>query len=134
MRTDAKKNLRKVAGAVAKDPLKTTDEIAKEIGLSHGNVHDKLTKLDKIDKNADIVSICDADIDIVKEGQKLTSRWIKGFGKSIPRRDDINTMTTAMRESQKRYSVFAGNVTDEKGGLISPEVKQAMEELLDSME
>ena len=129
MRKDAKKNLTKVTKEVIKDPLATIDEIASKTGLSHGTVHDKLTKVDSsVKKTDDIIEICKKDIEIVRGTQELIEKWVKNFGDKVPKREDINTATKAGAESQKRYSILKGDGTDQEGGarcgvIVLPELK-----------
>ena len=114
MRTDAKKNLKKVATEVLKHPLASEREIVKATGLSKGNVGDKLGKLGHLERNESMTAIAKADLEIVKLGQGLTKTWAKGV--TSPKREDINTVTVAVRESQKRYSFLTGENATTDGG------------------
>lgn len=115
MRTDAKKNLKKVATEVLKDPLASRDEIARRTGLSQGNVSDKLTKIDEnIDRTSTVVRIADKDLTLVEMAQLKAEEWLQELREV--KREDVNTANQVARESQKRYSVLMGKNTDDQGG------------------
>ena len=115
MRVDAKKNLKKVVTAVAKDPLATEREIAKKTGLSKGNVHSKLSKIGqgiKLDRTSTVVAIEETDLQLVSLAQTKALEWLEMLNE--PKREDVSVANQVARESQKRYSIFAGeNTTDE---------------------
>lgn len=114
MRSDAKRNLKKVATEVLKDPNVTIEEISKTTKLSIGNVHDKLKKVENFDRTSTIIAIEETDLQIVSLGQSKTLEWIQEI--TEVKREDINTITQAIDKSQKRYSMLHGDVTDDEGG------------------
>ncbi len=123
MRTDAKKNLKKVATAIAKDPLATRDEIAKKTGLSQGNVSDKLTKVDeglKIDKTDDVIRIAKTDLRHLEMIQGIEVDHIKEYadrankGKYF-KPGDLHALSSIAEKKQKRYSILMGENTGKEG-------------------
>ena len=115
MRKDAKKNLKKVATAAIKDPLKTEREIAKEAGVSKGTAHNMLGKLGQsIDRSSTIVAIEETDLELVTILQSKMLEWARNLGD--PKKDDVAVANQVARESQKRYSMLSGENTNEEGG------------------
>lgn len=118
MRVDAKRNLQKVATAFVRDPLATRDDIAKSAGVSQGTATAMLTKLDEqgiINKSSDVIDVAKEDWEFVKISQALNKKWAKEIKKIT--REDVNTLTTAGRESFRRYTTLMGDITDSEGGL-----------------
>lgn len=117
MRTDARRNLKKVATEVMKDPLASRDKIAERTGLSQGNVSDKLTKLDgRLDRTATVIAIEETDLEIVTLAQSINLERLR----DEEERKKIKAMDVAQiaKISQERYSKFAGANTDNEGGEI----------------
>lgn len=117
MRSDAKKNLQKVAAAALKDPLANQRDIAEATGQSLGSVNDKLNKLEQsglINRTEAVVDIEDKDLEIVELSQKHMIAWMKEL--TSPKREDVSVLNQTARESQKRYSMLSGGNTDNEGG------------------
>jgi len=122
MRVDAKRNLNKVAAELLKDPLQTRDQIAEKTGLSQGNVSDKLTKVDNVNKDTDIIEIAKTDKEHLKLIQKLEGLTVESYlkdaeeEKKIMKPSDIEAVSRIGERKQKRYSILIGDGTDDKGG------------------
>ena len=114
MRSDAKKNLKKVAAEVIKNPLASEREIAKRTGLSKGNVNDKLGKLDHIDRTSTVVAIEESDLEIVTLVQSINLERLRDPAE----RAKIKAIELAhiAKISSERYSKFAGENTNDEGG------------------
>lgn len=124
MRSDAKRNLKKVATELAKDPLATRDSIAKKTGLSQGNVSDKLTKVDeslKIDKTDDVIRIAKADLKHLELIQGIELDHLINYADRANKEEffkptDLKAISDIAEKKQKRYSILMGSKTDDNGG------------------
>lgn len=106
----------KVISAYVKDPLATVREIAKVtgVGKSAVAVHKKAADVGGL-KDDRIVSLTDADYDLVRQAQVLLARRLSNKTESdkISARD-LNYIGDV---SAKRYAIFRGDLTDSSGGL-----------------
>jgi predicted transcriptional regulator len=114
MRTDAAKNLKKVAIEVMKDPLASEQEIANRAGVSQSTVSNKLVELGKIERTKAKVAIEDADLEIVSLTQSINLERLR----DETERAKIKAIELAHigKISQERYSKFAGENTNNEGG------------------
>lgn len=126
MRTDAKKNLQKVATEAIKDPSAKQEDIAKKTGLSLGNVNDKLKKLEKegvIDRTSAIIAIEETDLEIVTLTQSITLEKLQDEDQRA--KMSITDLALVGEKSQKRYSFLSGENANKDGG--EKEVKFQLE-------
>ena len=117
MRTDAKRNLKKVATEILKDPLQTQREIASKIDIGKSSTNRAIIEMGQngtIDRTATIISIEEKDLEIVTLGQKIILEKLKD--KEVLKKTGLGELSTALEKSQKRYSILAGETTDEQGG------------------
>lgn len=123
MRTDAKKNLKKVAREVLKDPDKTMQEIADKTGQSVGSVHDKLKKLENdnvIEKNSDIIRIAKADLEHLEMIQGIELDHLSEYAQKANKGEffkpnDLHSLSSIAEKKQKRYSILMGENTGGEG-------------------
>lgn len=121
MRTDAKRNLKKVATEVLKDPLQTEREIAKKAGVSNGTAHNMLSKIEQnIDRTSTIVSIEESDLEIVVLSQSIILDKMRD--EKTRSKMGIGEISQVAERSQKRYSFLTGENANEKGGERKVEV------------
>ena len=132
MRTDAKKNLKKVAGALVKNPDATQREIAKKTKISVSNVNDKLNKLEQngvIEKNQETIAIAQADLKIVRDIQEITQKSlvkikdsVQENSKNAPSIHELGVLNQISEKSQKRYSFLTGENSDQNGAETQPQI------------
>jgi len=106
----------KVAAAMAKNPLASVREVAKETGIPKSAVHRAVNSLVQdgtLQKDSRIVALTDQDFNIMLLAGREISRRIEEEPKKLKVRD----LNESARESAKRYQIFRGEVTDKKGGL-----------------
>jgi len=124
-RADKKRNVDKVTASRVNNPLATQQEVAKETGLSQSSV-DRADK--EVGKNGlkddRIISLTDDDFLIVRKTQELTKKKLDTEEEKISARD----LSYIGDVSAKRYSIFRGDMTDEKGAL-RPLQGKSLEEL-----
>ena len=135
LRSDAKKNLKKVAIELMKDPLATRDQIAERTGLSQGNVSDKLTKVDAnlvIEKNTNVIRIAKRDLEHLEMIQLIEGDHINEYAEQANKGEffkpgDLNQLSSIAEKKQKRYTIMMGANTNEDGSAKS------YKELLDAL-
>lgn len=66
-------------------------------------------------KDGRILSITDKDLSIVEKGQQEIDRRLSDSQELAKMR--TNEISTVLKDSTARYSLFRGNATDEQGGL-----------------
>jgi len=132
MRTDSKRNLKKVATEVMKDPLASEHEIAAKTGVSRSTVNNKLAQLGKIERTKAVVAIEDADLEIVNLTQSINLERLR----DAEERAKIKAIELAHigKISAERYSKFAGDNTDETGGEKKIEIHVANQETADALD
>lgn len=117
MRRDRENTVEAIAAELIKDPLATQKELAKRAGVSERTVERRIEQVaEVVGKDERIVSLTDADYEIVQLTQSLTMDKLKTEeeAKKISPRD----LAYIGDVSAKRYSLLTGNVTNESGGLI----------------
>lgn len=117
MRTDAKKNLQKVATEVVKNPLATQREVAEKAGVGLGTANRATQELEQngtIDRSSTIIAIEETDLQLVSLAQSKALEWMEMLNE--PKREDVAVANQVARESQKRYSFLSGENTNSKGG------------------
>ena len=118
MRSDREKNKVKVLQEFIKDPLKSMEEIGNAVGINKGTVSRIMPELQQeATKVAKIQEILESDLNILKNSQKHLERITlegKELDGTIVKGRDLTYIGEA---SAKRYSLLAGNATDEQGGL-----------------
>lgn len=117
MRSDKKKNLADVLSEAIKNPLKSQENIAKDLWLWESSVSRAFQEMEEngsIKKIPEIRDICKDDFKIVKLTQKETIRRL-----TDPEKETFSDIIRAWAESTKRYAIFKGDITDEAGGLKS---------------
>ena len=112
MRTDAKKNIDKIAWSLAKNPLQTVREVEKDTGVSKSTVAKHIDKVDKLGQKDDrIISLTDKDYELMKMYQMEKETRITTASGDINNNDLDKWENTATR----RYSLFRWEATDEWG-------------------
>lgn len=116
-RKDKARNKAKVIKAKLNNPLKTEREIAKETKVSKTTVNRISQELGQNGTKDDrILWICDKDLEIVKLGQEIIMQKLKD--KKTIAKLKPHEISQVIAENTRRYTLFRGNVTDDKGGLI----------------
>lgn len=116
MRTDKKKSIDKVAAALAKNPLATEREIEQETGVSKSAVNRAKSEVGQVGaKDQRIQALTDLDFEVIQLSTQENKRRLK---------DDSEKTKISPRDlayigdvSARRYQTFAGEVTDDQGGL-----------------
>lgn len=137
MRADARKNTKKVAGAVLKRPDATQQEIADEIGIGKGTVSRSLVKLKQIgtlDRTVDTIQIAGTDIEIVQGIQKVIMRILPYFhiraiiGDIGP--GSLNALSQVAERSQRRQAFLDGENSNAGGGERNNELRKMTDDQL----
>ena len=122
MRSDSKKNLKKVAAVALKHPEATRDEIARKAGVSHGTASNKLAELSeggKINRTSQIVDIAKNDLEIVEIAQRVIRKSMVKYEEQVMLTPaDIKHVSSVAEQSQKRQSFLEGSNSDDSGGEI----------------
>ena len=127
MRTDAQKNLSKVAGQLVKDPLLTDREIAKEVGIGKSTANRAKQELGQngtIERNPRTVKIASADLDIVDSIQRITILSLEEIEAKVSQGEplspaEINMLASTAEKSQKRQAFLDGENSTPDGGEVS---------------
>ena len=117
MRNDARKNLKKVATELIKDPLATHRELSARAGVGLATVNRATQELESngtIDRSSTIIAIEDTDLRLVSLAQSKALEWMEMLQE--PKREDVAVANQVARESQKRYSFLSGENANDKGG------------------
>lgn len=115
-RADRRRNVDKVAGVVFKKPLATVREIAKEVGVHHKTVENVMPEVrQNSPKDERIRSIVDSDMSLVAKGLRILHR--KFDDPEVVESMRPSEVSSVIKDSAARASIFGGDVTDEKGGL-----------------
>lgn len=110
------KNIEKVAKERLLNPLATTREIEEITWIDHSTVSRIDWQLQQTaTKDGRILSITDKDLSIVEKGQQEIDRRLSDSQELAKMR--TNEISTVLKDSTARYSLFRGNATDEQGGL-----------------
>jgi len=112
-RADKKRNVDKVAAELAKNPLATERELAKETGVSKSAVNRAKKEVGRSGVKDDrIVHLTDKDFELMQLIQSEKERRL------YEEKDKINNCDINRWEETavKRYTLFRGDATDEKGG------------------
>lgn len=135
MRTDAKKNLKKVATEVLKDPLASQREIASEAGMGLGTVNRSMKELEQngtIDRTSTVIAIEESDLEIVTLAQSINLERMR----DEEERAKIKAIELAhiAKISAERYSKFAGANTDKEGGEKKIDIHVLNQETADALD
>ena len=112
-RIESKRNKKKIAEIVVKNPLLSQREIAKIAWVNVATVNNKLNQIQQWKKDPRILAICETDLEIVKLWQKEIVKRLK----TAPDKVWVRDIVSAMESWTKRYTIFKGNITDENGWL-----------------
>jgi len=114
MRTDKKKNIDKVAAALAVNPLATEREIADMTDVSKSAVNRAKEEAGQAGAKDDrIKTLTDKDYDLTLAVVELQAKRLEDTPEKI-NNSDLNRWGET---SAKRYSIFKGDITDDQGGL-----------------
>ncbi len=119
-RKDKLKNKAKVVKEVLKDPLATDRDIEKKTGVWKSTANRVRQELGQAGTKDDrIVGICNQDIEIVELANKVRRRYVEQIinKKEELKPSEISEVDKISNTSQKRYSIFMGDRTDDKGWL-----------------
>ena len=127
-RADSKKNTAKVIKTALNNPLDSQATIAKKAWVAVGTVNAKLNQLESVDKDPRIKGILDADLEMIVLWQWIISERFQDEEekKKISARD----VSGIIKENTARYTLFAGNATDDKWGLNAPILELDTDKLL----
>ena len=114
MRVDAKKNLKKVAIEVLKDPLASSQKLADRAGVSRQTVDNKLAQLGNVERTSAVVAICDTDLEIVQLTQSINLERLQ----DPEERAKIKALDLAniAKISQERHTKLMGDNVNKNGG------------------
>lgn len=115
MRVDKKKNIAKVLSEAIKNPLKSQENIAKDLCLWEWTVSRAFKEMEEngdIKKIPEIQEICDDDFIIVKLTQKETIRRLKD--EEEIKKITMQDLNRAWDVSTKRYTIFKWEATDKE--------------------
>lgn len=140
MRTDAEKNLAKVAIELVKDPLQTARELAENAGIGASTANrarKELAQNGTIDRNSRTIKIAETDLDIVDSIQRITMVSLDEIEAKVSQgkpltAQEINLLASTAEKSQKRQAFLDGDNVNEKGGErgVSEEQRQMATDLL----
>lgn len=118
-RADKKKNVDKVAAAIAVNPLATQRDLAAATGLGLASVNRNKKEAEQNGTKDDrIIHLTDGDFELQKKIQEIKAKKLRENADKISD-SDINQWD---RHSMTRYTTFRGDATNEDGGLNGPVV------------
>lgn len=142
MRTDAQKNIAKVAGELAKDPLKTEREIASQTGIGKSTVNrakQELGQSGAIDKTDQVIRIAERDLLAVERIQTLEEEHLEEYLSKAAKGEfmkvgELEAVNRIGERKQRRASLLLGDATDSNGGLsINMEQKEQARSMLSKL-
>lgn len=126
-RSDKKKNIDKVAASLAKNPLQSEREIAKDAWVSNWTAHNAKKEVEQTwAKDNRIISLTDKDFELMQLIQKRKFERMNDTKTPVNDSDVNNWDKTA----QARYTIFRWDITDEKGWLKNTVAQLSDDELL----
>lgn len=126
-RSDKKTNIDKVEASLAKKPLQSEREIAKDSWVSKSSVNRAKQELGQNGATKDnrIVNLTDGDFKLMQLIQKR--KFDRMEDSSNPVNDsDVNNWD---KEAKARYTIFRWDATDEEGGLKDASVLDKLNSL-----
>jgi len=127
-RSDKQKNKDKVEASLAKNPLQSEREIAKDTWLSPATAHRAKVEVKQSEatKDSRIVNLTDKDFELMQLIQKR--KFDRMADKENPVNDsDVNNWD---KEAKARYTIFRWDVTDETGGIKDINAIDKLNELI----
>lgn len=127
-RSDVKKNKDLVAASLAKNPLQSQREVAKDTWLWLWTTNRAIDKVEQSGTKDDrIISLTDKDFELMQLIQQRKFDRMKD--KETPVNDsDVNNWDKA---AQARYTIFRWDVTDDKGGMKDQSALDSLNNLLE---
>ena len=128
-RSDKKSNIDKVTASLAKNPLQSEREIAKDTWIGNWTVNRAKKELEQNGATKDnrIVNLTDGDFKLMQMIQKR--KFERMEDKSNPVNDsDVNNWD---KEAKARYTIFRWDATDESGGMKDVSAIDKLKSLLD---
>lgn len=123
MRVDKVKNVSKVLSEAIKNPLKSQENIAKDLWIWLWTVNRAMQEMEKngsIAKIPAIEDICDDDFQIVKLTQKETIRRLKD--EEEMKKITMQDLNRAWDVSTKRYAMFKWDITNKEWWIKQPDI------------
>lgn len=118
-RTDKRRNVGKVAEALAENPNKTVREVAKETNMSTGAVHNSMVELEQSwTKDATIAYIVNSAKDRIKNISKVLDHKTKKILDKVDADEEIDNkdiylLKDIAKDDLSRVTVLWWNVTDD---------------------
>ena len=116
-RADKKKNLDKAAASLAKNPLQTEAELAKDVWIGAWTAHRAKKQLEESGEFKDerIISLSDKDLECVE-------LWVKEINRRLSTASELEKMRTpeisqVIKENTARYTLFRWEATDPQWAL-----------------
>lgn len=128
VRADKKKNLDKVAASLAKDPLQSERQLAKNAWVSNGTAHNMKEELEQTwaVKDSRIVNLTDWDFKLMEMIQQR--KFARMNDTDNPVNDsDVNNWD---KEAKARYTIFRWEATDNEWGLKDVSAIDKLNDLL----
>lgn len=129
-RADKKKSIDKVAASLAKNPLQTEREIAKDTWLGNGTVNRAKKEVEQIGAKDDrIQALTDKDFDCIR-------LWVEEINRRLSDKEELRSMkateiSQVIKENTARYTLFKWNVTDDQWGM--KELSQEKQDKLNAL-
>lgn len=113
IRSDKKKNIDKVASSVAKNPLQSVRDIAKDTWMGKSTVATHLDNLDNLGQKDDrIHTLTDKDFNCIK-------LWVEEIERRLENKDELKKLrvteiSQVIKENTARYTLFRWSATDKE--------------------
>lgn len=115
MRVDKKKNLEKVVIEKLHNPMKSQNNIAKDLWVWVATVNRAMQEMEKNGiKDERIITLTDKDFDIVKLAQQRIEE--KLMDEAEMKKTRIGEISTVAKDSAARYTIFRWELTDDEWG------------------
>lgn len=116
-RWDKEKTEDIVATYYAKNPYATVRQAAKDLNISKSTVAEYRKELDNVgQKDERILYLTDRDMEIIMMWQDLIKEKLNN--KKVTDKLNPRDISTVIKDSSQRYTLFRGNATDDEWGLI----------------